>query len=297
MIPVPETHSSAPLTPGAPSAQMIPIRDLIYESCGIYIPDTRFRFLEERCIRRMTAMHTESLMQYFSHLTSYAGRAGEMKYLLNEITVGETCFFRNQAQLEALRTVVLPGIVAAKNGQGLHHLRIWSAGCSTGEEPYTLAILLAELGGLLKNWTFEIVATDLNENSVAKAKEGIYGDYSLRNVKEYYLQKYFEPDGDLYRVKREVRSHIQFSRMNLLDDSRMVFMKGMDLILCCNVLIYFDTASKRRVIQHFYNNLLPNSYFFLGHSESLFGVMEEFKLVHFPGTTGYLKLKRETVRA
>jgi chemotaxis protein methyltransferase CheR len=297
MIPVPETHSSAPLTPGAPSAQMSPIRDLIYESCGIYIPDTRFRFLEERCIRRMTAMHTESLMQYFSHLTSYAGRAGEMKQLLNEITVGETCFFRNQAQLEALRTVVLPGIVAAKNGQGLHHLRIWSAGCSTGEEPYTLAILLAELGGLLKNWTFEIVATDLNENSVAKAKEGVYGDYSLRNVKEYYLQKYFEPDGDLYRVKREVRSHIQFSRMNLLDDSRMVFMKGMDLILCCNVLIYFDTASKRRVIQHFYNNLLPNSYFFLGHSESLFGVMEEFKLVHFPGTTGYLKLKRETVRA
>ena len=296
MTPAAETHAGARSAPGDVAAQVTPIRDLIYESCGIYIPETRFRFLEERCTRRMTAVHTESLMQYFSHLSSYAGRAGEMKNLLNEITVGETCFFRNQAQLEALRTVVLPGIVAAKKGQGLHHLRIWSAGCSTGEEPYTLAILLAELGGLLKNWTFEIVATDLNENSVAKAKEGVYGEYALRNVKEYYLQKYFEPDGELYRVKREVRSHVQFSRLNLLDDSRMVFLKGMDLILCCNVLIYFDTASKRRVIQHFYNNLLPNSYFFLGHSESLFGVMEDFKLVHFTGTTGYLKLKRETVR-
>lgn len=296
MTSVPQTHTSGQPVRGAVGAQVGPIRDLIYESCGIYIPETRFRFLEERCVRRMAAMHTESLMQYFSHLTSYAGRAGEMKQLLNEITVGETCFFRNQAQLEALRTVVLPGIVAAKNGQGLHHLRIWSAGCSTGEEPYTLAILLAELGGLLKNWSFEIVATDLNENSVDKAREGVYGDYALRNVKEYYLQKYFEPDGELYRVKREVRSHIQFSRLNLLDDSRMLFLKGMDLILCCNVLIYFDTASKRRVIQHFYNNLLPNSYFFLGHAESLFGVMEDFKLVHFTGTTGYLKLKRETVR-
>lgn len=297
MSPAPGTQTSVQSGPSAPSAQIGPIRDLIYESCGIYIPETRFRFLEERCTRRMTAVHTDSLMQYFRHLSSYAGRAGEMKQLLNEITVGETCFFRNQAQLEALRTVVLPGIVAAKKGQGLQQLRIWSAGCSTGEEPYTLAILLAELGALLKNWTFEIVATDLNENSVAKAKEGVYGEYALRNVKEYVLQKYFERDGELYRVKRELRSHIQFSRMNLLDDNRMVFMKGMDLILCCNVLIYFDTASKRRVIQHFYNNLLPNSYFFLGHSESLFGVMEDFKLVHFPGTTGYLKLKRETVRA
>lgn len=296
MSPVQETDRGGQTMPGMVGAQIGPIRDLIYESCGIYIPDTRFRFLEERCIRRMAAVRTDSLMQYFSHIRSYAGRAGEMKHLLNEITVGETCFFRNQAQLDALRTVVLPGIVAAKKGQGWHHLRIWSAGCSTGEEPYTLAILLAELGGLLKNWTFEILATDLNENSVNKAKEGVYGEYALRNVNEYYLQKYFERDGELYRVNHELRSHIQFSRMNLLDDSRMVFMKGMDLILCCNVLIYFDTASKRRVIQHFYNNLLPDSYFFLGHAESLFGVMEDFKLVHFPGTTGYLKPKRESVR-
>lgn len=278
------------------NAQISPIRDLIYESCGIYVPETRFRFLEERCTRRMSAVRMESLTQYFSYLNSYAGRTSEMKCLLNEITVGETCFFRNQTQLEALRSVVIPGIVTKKQAQGLHHLRIWSAGCSTGEEPYTLAILLTEIGGVLKNWTFEILATDLNENSVSKAKEGTYGEYALRNVKEQYLQKYFEREGELYRVKRELRSHVQFSRVNLLDDSRMVFLKGMDIILCCNVLIYFDTGSKRRVIQHFYNNLIPNSYFFLGHAESLFGVTEDFKLVHFPGTTGYLKPQRETVR-
>ena len=278
------------------NAQVSPIRDLIYETCGIYIPETRFRFLEERCARRMSAARTDSLTKYFSYLNSYAGRASEMKCLLNEITVGETCFFRNQAQLEALRTVVIPGIITKKKGQGLQQLRIWSAGCSTGEEPYTLAIMLTELGGLLKNWAVEIVATDLNENSLSKAKEAVYGEYSLRNVNEQCLQKYFEREGELYGVKREVRSCVQFSRINLLDDSRMVFLKGMDIILCCNVLIYFDSASKRRVIQHFYNNLLPHSYFFLGHAESLFGVTEDFKLVHFPGTTGYLKSQREMVR-
>ena len=170
MTTTPETQTSE-RQEQATAAQVGPIRDLIYESCGIYVPETRFRFLEERCTRRMAALHTESLMQYFSHLTSYAGRASEMKCLLNEITVGETCFFRNQAQLEALRSVVIPGVVARRKGQGLQQLRIWSAGCSTGEEAYTLAILLAELGGILKSWTFEILATDLNENSVSRAKK------------------------------------------------------------------------------------------------------------------------------
>ena len=244
-------------------------------------------------MRRMAVVNATSLMQYFSFLTSRAGRAAEIKNLLNEITVGETCFFRNQSQLDALQNVILPELVARKMGQGLHHVRIWNAGCSTGEEPYTLAILLIEnSAGVLKNWTFEVLASDLNENSLVKAQAGIYGDYALRNVKGYYLNKYFEREGDLYRVKREVRSQVRFSRINLLDDSRMVFMKGMDVIFCCNVLIYFDTASKRRVVQHFYNNLLADSHLFLGHAESLFGVSEDFKLVHYPTATGYLKSQK-----
>ncbi len=243
----------------------------------------------------MAAMHMSSVRDYFEYLTVHAGRATELKSLLNEITVGETCFFRNQPQLDALQKVVIPGVVASKVNQPLHHLRIWSAGCSTGEEPYTLAMMMLEnSSGLLKNWSFEIIATDLNEQSLVKAQEGIYGDYALRNVKAYYLDKYFEKAGDGYRVGKGLRSLVRFSRVNLLDDGRMVFLKAMDVIFCCNVLIYFDSASKRRVVQHFYNNLLPNSYFFLGHSESLFGISGDFKLVHFPGATAYLKMPRET---
>jgi len=277
-----------------PTPYTAQIRELIYQASGIYTPDNRLRFLEERCNRRMAAMRVPSVRDYFEYLTVHVGRVTELKSLLNEITVGETCFFRNQPQLDALQKVVIPGVVANKANQPLRHLRIWSAGCSTGEEAYTLAMMMLEnSGGLLKNWTFEIIATDLNENSLLKAQEGIYGDYALRNVKSYYLDKYFEKVGDGYRVGQALRSLVRFSRVNLLDDGRMVFLKAMDVIFCCNVLIYFDSASKRRVVQHFYNNLLPNSYFFLGHSESLFGISGDFKLVHFPGATAYVKMPRE----
>lgn len=277
-----------------PSPYTTQIRDLVYQVAGIYTPDNRLRFLEERCARRMGAMRITSMRDYFEYLTIHAGRATEINSLLNEITIGETCFFRNQPQLDALMNLVVPGVVASRANQPVRHLRIWSAGCSTGEEPYTLAILLMEqAAGLLRGWTFEILATDLNERSLLKAQQAVYGDYALRNVSAYHLSKYFKKvEGGEFQVSDFVRSKVRFSRVNLLDDSRMAFMKGMDVIFCCNVLIYFDSGSKRRVVQHFYNNLLPNSYLFLGHSESLFGITADFRLVHMPSATAYLKVQR-----
>jgi chemotaxis protein methyltransferase CheR len=152
-------------------------------------------------------------------------------------------------------------------------------------------MLMQEDGGL-KDWSTEILATDLNERSLAHAQEGVYGAYSTRNLTPVYRNKYFLPQGDKLQVNALARSHISFSRLNLSDDSRMTFMKSMDAIFCCNVLIYFDLASKRKVIQHFYNNLLPHGYLFLGHSESLYGVNGDFRLVHLPGATAYVKGER-----
>jgi len=213
--------------------------------------------------------------------------------LLNEITIGETCFFRSQPQLDALRHIVIPKILAAKSALPIRRLRIWSAGCSTGEEPYTLSMLmLEELHGRLKDWTIEILATDLNERSLAHAKNAIYGTYSTRNLTPYYRQKYFTPAAEQLQVQPVVHKSIVFNRLNLSDDGRMTFMKGLDIIFCCNVLIYFDLVSKRRVIQHFYNNLLSHGYLFLGHSESLFGITDEFRLIHLPGATAYIKGER-----
>jgi len=181
-------------------------------------------------------------------------------------------------------------VAEAKKKMSFTKLRFWSAGCSTGEEPYTLAMLMIEETLTnLKGWTFEIIATDLNDRSVAKAQEGIYSDYAVRNVPPDFMRKYINKTGTDYRIADSVKSHITFSRMNLLEDSKMLFMRGFDVIFCCNVLIYFDGKSKSRTIQHFYNALGANGYFFLGQSESLYGINDKFHLVHFPGTTAYWK--------
>jgi len=273
---------------GPPNPYLYRIRDLVYQVAGIFQPDNKLRLLEDRCSRRMKELAVTSLRDYFECLTIRPIRQAELISLLNEITIGETCFFRNQPQLDALRTVVLPRVLEAKSTLPLRNLRIWSAGCSTGEEPYTLSMaLLEEANGLLKGYTVEILATDLNERSVAHAKIGLYGSYSTRNLPPFFRQRYFVPVGDKLQVAHQAKTSVNISRLNLLDDARMAFMKGMDIIFCCNVLIYFDVVSKRHVIQHFYNNLLPHGYLFLGHSESLYGTSDDFRLVHLPSATAF----------
>jgi len=255
--------------------------------------ENKFYYLSDRCARRMTARGVPSLGAYFDLLANTADGEAEVRSLLNEITVGETCFFRNQPQMDALRATVLPAVAEEKGKFGYKRLSIWSAGCSTGEEPYTLAmVLLEESLGMLRGWQLEVHATDLNERSLARAREGVFSDYALRNIPPQYKQKYMRPCRDGHQVTEEVKSLVKFNRLNLRDDSRMVFMKGLDVIFCCNVLIYFGAQPKRRVIQHFYNDLIPGGYLFLGHSESLFGLNDEFKLVHFPLATAYRKPPR-----
>jgi chemotaxis protein methyltransferase CheR len=266
---------------------------MIYRTAGIFHPDNKLRLLQDRCGRRMKELRVQTLREYSECLIIHPNRQEELVALLNEITIGETSFFRNQPQLDALRRVVIPKILEVKSKLPLRRLRFWSAGCSTGEEPYTLRMLmLEEAGSQLKDWSTEILATDLNERSLAHAQEAVYGSYSTRNLTSTYRDKYFLPQGDKLQLNAVARSNISFNRLNLSDDSRMTFMKNMDAIFCCNVLIYFDLASKRRVIQHFFNNLLPHGYLFLGNSESLFGVSDDFRLVHLPGTTAYVKGER-----
>ena len=268
----------------------IRIRDLIYQVSGIYQAENKFYLLVSRANRRMKVVGARTPREYLEFLTARPNGDSEMRNLLNEITIGETCLFRSLPQLDALRRVVIPSLAEAKRKSAFTKLRFWSAGCSTGEEPYTLAmILLEETQALLKGWTFEVMATDLNDRSIAKAQEGVYNDYAVRNVPHDFMDKYFTKSGSDYRVADSVKTHITFSRLNMLDDSKMLFMRGLDAIFCCNVLIYFDGKSKTRTIQHFYNALMPKGYFFLGQSESLFGISEKFHLVHFPGATAYWK--------
>ena len=267
------------------------IRDLVYKVSGIYKADDKLYLLADGCGRRMKLAGVRTPREYWDRLTASSNRDAELRELLNEITIGETCLFRSQPQIDALRKVILPELIAEKTKQITKRLRIWSAGCSTGEESYTLAMnMLEESERLLKGWTIEIVGTDLNDRSVETAKAGIYGDYALRNTTDFYKRKYFTVvDDKKLQVRPDVKKLVTFSRMNLQDDSRMLFMKGMDVIFCCNVLIYFDGISKSKVINHFFSNLNFGGYFFLGTSESLMKLNEQFHLVHFPGTIAYWK--------
>jgi len=283
------------LTPESNSADPAfwKIRDLIYRISGIYHSEEKLYLLTSRCERRMNALHAATPSDYLEHLTTRGNRDAELRLLLNEITIGETYMFRHPAQLEALRTVIVPQILETKGSVGLKRLRFWCAGCSTGEEPHTLAMfLLEQKDRLLAGWTWDILASDLNDNSLEAARAGIYGEYALRSTSDTLRRKYFTDVGNkLLQANDLLKAQIRFDRINLRDDNKMLFQKGIDVIFCCNVLIYFDLASKRRVVQHFYANLLSGGYLFLGHAESLYQVDDSFRLVHFPGATAYWKPK------
>lgn len=267
------------------------IRNLIYQSAGIYYSADKLYLMADRCQRRMKVLGTPTAEQYLANLNSGSGSAIEMRALLNEITVGETYMFRSPPQLAALRDLIIPLITADQNNARSKHLRIWSAGCSTGEEPYTLAMVLLELSEQqLQGWTFEVLATDINDTSLETARTGIYGEYALRNTAPSFRSKYFvRHDQNRLEIKPRVKSVVQFSRLNLNDLAGFRALNPVHVIFCCNVLIYFDLASKSRVIQGFHSKLLPEGHLFLGHAESLFQVNTPFHLVHFPQATAYRK--------
>jgi chemotaxis protein methyltransferase CheR len=265
------------------------LRDFIYKICGMYFHTSKKYFLENRLARRMEATGFESFQEYLRLLES-AKSSGELKYLLDEITTNETYFFRNASQLAAIENKLLPELIEVKNQMGFRKLRIWSAASSSGEEAYTLAmVLLEKRSTLLKDWTIEIVGTDINETVIAQAMEGIYSAYSVRNIPDTYRRKYIRDENGRFVLSAQVKEFVTFNKLNLYDDANMVFMKSFDFIFCANVLIYFDTSSKSKVVQHMYNNLQPYGYFFVGQSESLHGVNDKFKTVHFPGCFGYKK--------
>jgi len=267
------------------------LRDFIYNVCGMYFNANKKYFIESRVAKRMEANGIKAHAEYLKLLTTGIKGSEELKNLLVEVTTNETYFFRNPPQLKALENQLLPEIVAAKAKIGFRKLRVWSAGSSSGEEAYTLAMLFMEKrDSLLKDWIIEIAGTDINQEVIAQAKEGVYNAYSVRHTPDNYRKKYFRQESnDRFVLSPDVKKYVNFSMVNLYDDNKMVFMKTFDLIFCANVLIYFDIASKSKVVQHFYNNMQPYGYFFVGQSESLHGVSEKFKTIHFPGGFAYKK--------
>ncbi|NOY44421.1 MAG: protein-glutamate O-methyltransferase CheR [Deltaproteobacteria bacterium] len=267
------------------------LRDFLYERSGLYFAENKKYLLENRLARCMEQAGAETVAQYLGLLRSPTRGRSALMNLLDAVTTHETSFFRHRAQLEAFQRQVLPRLIEGLKKRGRRSLRLWSAACSSGEEPYTLAMLILEtLGPGLGGWDVRIYGTDIAHSMIQKARGAEYTRYSFRGTPAYYAQKYFDVLGpDRFRVKEEVRNLVEFGLLNFADDLRMGRMRGFQTIFCRNALIYFDKPAKRRFVAHFYRALDPGGYLFVGHSESLHGITDEFKLVHFPGAMGYLK--------
>jgi chemotaxis protein methyltransferase CheR len=266
-------------------------REYIYSNCGIYFQDNKKYLLESRLLKRLNTLNLKSYEEYFDYINSGAGRLSEQKQLFEAITINETYFFRNQPQLDALSQRIIPEIIKQKQSGFNKRIRIWSAASSSGEEAYSIAILINDLiKPKFPQFQFEIIGTDISYDVVQKAKQGVYKEYSVRNTPVFYLKKYFEKDGNQFILDPKIKSMVRFNELNLYDNVRMRTMTNFDVVLCANVLIYFDMKSKVKVVSHLYNSLNKNGYLFIGYSETLHGISQAFKLVSFPKTIAYKKV-------
>ncbi len=270
--------------------QFLQLRDFIYEKSGIYFADSKKSLLESRLTYRLKAYNFTDYEKYY-YLLKYDPQAGkELRALYDTITTNETSFFRSPPQIEAFAEKALPDVMARRQRSGEKTLRIWSAGCSTGEEAYTLGIVLKEvLKDTLREWDIRICASDISEKALRSAKQATYNEYALRSVPAEIRQRYFKAENSQFVVADEIRALVELQFLNFMDSSRMQLMKGFDIIFCRNVLIYFDDAARKKIVSHLYDNINPGGYLFIGHSESLHNITRAFKLVHFPGALGYKK--------
>lgn len=266
------------------------LRDFIYGRTGIFFNESKQYFLENRLQRRLADLKLRTYRDYLDLVQGAAGRE-ELKQLFIEITTNETSFWRNPPQIEAFQRVVLPEAVKLARDRGATKFRIWSAACSSGEEPYTLAMVCQEAQeSLLKGLGVEILATDISEKVLSQAREGVYGSYTLRNLTPAQLRQHFAPDGtDLYLVRPELKAMVQFRNFNLVDWPGYRSLGSFDVIFCRNVLIYFDETVKGKVLKGFHEQLHPKAYLLVGHSESIHSFNVGFELLHFSKAMGYRK--------
>ena len=256
-------------------------RSLIYKESGITFTQTNRSILESRLKERLREKSIDSVKSYYDVILK---DQGELKGFLDSITTNLTRFFRNQAHFDALEHFVVPEIMKIKRTSGGTTIKIWSAGCSTGEEPYTIAMLLSEI--LPPTWKYEIVASDLSLKCLMTAKEGFYAESRIVGIPDSYLKKYFDKVDDGYKIRPQISSAIRFDYHNLNNDSGL---RGMDVVFCRNVIIYFDDAAQTAVINRFWESMSPKSFLFIGHSESLFGMDTKFEFLKTQWATLYSK--------
>jgi len=286
-------------------AELRLLQALVYQECGMHFDERRSHFLQDRLQRRLKECQLDSFYSYYRLLISREGK-DELSRLLENLTVNETSFFRNKSQLEFFHKHILEELFRRKQSHRDYSLRIWSAGCSTGQEPYTLAMLVADALAYyyLRNqlpiempspkplvpppWKVEILASDISYSVLRAGQEGIYGETQMASVDYSYRLRYFDKVGERYAVKKALKEIIHFDFHNLKTE---YLPQRNDVIFCRNVMMYFDEAEQKRLIDKFHRCLNLAGHLFIGHAESLLGLTEKFTLVHRDSGTAYQKLE------
>jgi chemotaxis protein methyltransferase CheR len=269
------------------------IRDIVSQRLGIWFgPESRLS-LERRLRERLTVRGLTSYGDYY-HLLKYSPLANEEWEEASEVlTTHETYFYREDYQLRAFKNELLP--MLAERGKQRRRLHVWSAGCSTGEEVYTIAILVLE-SGLFEGWEVRVYGSDLSKKCIQVARRGVYGPTSFRTTSDESKRAWFVPSSkqdstgpEVLGVSPSVRALCHFGKMNLLDEERTHLVGRCDVIFCRNVLIYFDGPSRKRVIEMFHDRLVEGGVLLLGHAESLLNVSTAFELLHLNEDLVYRK--------
>ena len=261
--------------------------DLFRKACGLSFGDRSRFLLEKRLARRVRELDVGSFQAYHYLLRRDETGDEELAAIIDELTTNETYFFRERNQLRALVAEILPELLDRRMPGG-PPISIWSAGCSSGEEPYSVVIMAME-AGYVPGRDFRVYASDISRRMLHKARQGIYRPASFRETEPQTQRQHFTEKDGHWRISDDVKRHVVFTRVNLLDPARLALLGAMDVILCRNVLIYFDLDTKRRVIDTFGEKLGSGGYLLLGHAESLINVSSPFELRHLRTDLVYRK--------
>jgi len=265
-------------------------QELLIETSGLFFEESRSQSLHLALWQRLQHRGYDSYREYYHLLKFHPEGRLEIRELLDLITIGETYFFRNKAQFDVLMRFVLPEIVQRKLDSRDKRIRVWSAGCSGGDETYSIAMAMMEVVPSYQEWRISILGTDINRNALACAKEAIYGEKHIAHLPKEYLGKYLKAGGSTYRLNAKVQELTQFEYHNLAKDPFInERMQDVDILFCRNVIIYFDGQTTQRVIENFHNCLAQDGYLFLGHSETLWQITDKLERVEFPQTFIYKK--------
>ncbi len=265
------------------------IRDYIHDYCGIFFDDSKIATLASRLMFRLRLLDIKSFTEYFNYLKYNPRSKDEMEDLIPHLTNNETYFFREMNQLSVFMSDTLDRVREMKSGGRDRSIRIVSCGCSSGEEAYTIAMLLDEKGRYSAGWDIEITGVDIDRKVLEKAARGVYTSYSLRATGRERIDRYFKKEGDRYELAADIREKVRFVRGNIMDRGVLSSLGGADVIFCRNVLIYFSDRSIRALAGTFHETLSPYGYLFLGHSESLTRVTDLFIPKRYPNAIIYCK--------